>query len=634
MDTKTLERNINTIIMTGSGYGSKFLPVLRKTKNILKRINQGLPTAENYFQLGELCMELEDHQLAFDAFSTGYNINHNHVNCGLYCALLLEQHEKWHDALKIYKELNLLDPNNIHIVERMLLIFYQQHNIKEVLKTCYYFLEKELHYPNIYKYIAKVYYDCGNVKKSIQHLNNALMIDPEDEECKNTLILHLYKNKDFELVVEYRDYLENTESVPVQHKLLYANSLVEIGEDKYARNYFVKLLKNEDKFTVLSEIALYHMNYEGNLKKGISINQYILKREPANIFALTNLALISDSDFSTSAYQKILKQHPDEPLFRMNYGHRLLQLGELKEGFELYESRVDRSLPHLAGRLSYPDTIIDKTIFIWNEQGIGDQYIWSWIFNYLQDDNIKIKIQVDKRLKPLMERSFPQLSFTGKESLALFENEKFDNYDAEMVQVSLGKYYIPQIRQAQKMFDQGKVNKPHIKVDKEKANLWNKRLQKKTLNKTVGICWRSGITGNMRDLGYLSAENIVETFKDLNCSVVNLQYDFEDEEIELIISSLGERFINFSEIDLKNDQDNLAALISELDLVFSVNTAVMTLAGSIGVPILCPGIIGTLGKPYNVMLPTVRSIAGPKPIRKNTERYITEIKTELKILSH
>jgi len=632
MDTKSLERNIKTIIKTGSGYGPEFLPVLRKTKSILKKINRGRPTAETYFQLGTLCLELEDNSIAYEAFYTGYQLNKNHVGSGTYCALLLEQQEKWHEALAIYRELNNLDPENIAIAERMLFIFYHQGNIKKLLEICHYFLEKKLYYPAIYEYIAKFYYDSGNLEKAIEYLKNALMIDKDNESYKNRLIHYLYKNKEFEAVMEFEPHINETTNIPLPIKLLFGNSLAGMGKLKEARKYYVSLLKaKEHKLSVLAEVAHYHMSSELNPVKGRFVNNYILKRDPKNIQALTNLALHSGDDISIPAYEKVLKMCPDEPLFRMNYGHKLLVSGKLEKGFEFYESRVDMSQPFLSKRLRYPASIKGKKIFIWREQGIGDQFMWSWLFRLLVDENISATVHIEERLVNLMRNSFPTLNIIGDAPVDVYYKENFEEYDAEMVTLSLGKYFIPQIIEAQNDFEQGNFRPPHLIADEQQVAVWKQLINEKTGDNTVGICWRSGILGDMRDYSYLAAENIVEIFKDLNCTVVNLQYDYKENEIELIQRALGDRFINFTELDLKNDQDNLAALISALDLVFSVGTAVLALAGAIGAPSLCPGGVGTLGKPYNVMIPTVKSIAGPKPMRKNTERYITEIKAALDI---
>ncbi len=39
MNTKNLERNIKSIIKTGSGYGPEYLPILKQTVKVLKKIN-------------------------------------------------------------------------------------------------------------------------------------------------------------------------------------------------------------------------------------------------------------------------------------------------------------------------------------------------------------------------------------------------------------------------------------------------------------------------------------------------------------------------------------------------------------------------------------------------------------------
>jgi len=627
-----LKKKIKIIIKTGSGYGPEYLPVLREAKNILKRINRGRPTAENYFQLGSLCIKLEDSQLALDAFLAGYYLNKNHVNCGTYAALLLEQQQRWKDAISLYTELNNLDPGNSAIVDRILSILYKLNDIKQALTICQEFLKKNLNYPAIYEYLALFYFDSGNVEKSIEYLKSALVLDPDNENYKNRLIHHLVKNKDFEEVLKFDQYVNSSDEILLEVKLLYAQALAGSGDFKSARNYYVYLLKSyKDKFVTLAEIAHYYMSFGLNPVKGRFINSYILKRQPDNVAALTNLAIHSGHDFSIPAYEKVLKLCPDEPMFRMNYGHQLLATGKFVKGFEFYESRVSLSQPYLTGRLTNPSTINGKKLFIWREQGIGDQMMWGWFFRYLVKNNISATIHIEPRLLNLMKNSFPSFKFLAEEPIDICLNENLQEYDAEILTFSLGKYLIPEIIEAQNQFEEGNYQGPHLLADGDKISYWNKLLKDRTANKTVGVCWRSGTVGNLRDYSYLSAENIVEIFKNLSCSVVNLQYDYEDEEIELIKSALGERFINFSEINLKDDQDDLAALMTNLDLVFSVGTAVMALAGSIGVSTLCPGWIGTLGKPFNVMIPSVKSIASHIPMREDTEHQILEIKAALNI---
>jgi len=610
MDTKGLEQNIKTIIKTGSGYGAEFLPVLRETKNILKRINKGRPTAENYFQLGTLCLKLEDSKFAFEAFLTGFQLNNNHVDCGLYAALLLEQHDKMHEAIVLYKQLNLIDPDNIHIVDRMLFIFYQQSKLKEVLEICFYFLNKKLYYSSIYTYLSQIYLDCGNLEKALEHIQNAIDLDKNNVNYISKKITLLYKAKNFQSVIDYKELITEHESISFEIKVLLANSYAETDRLQESRDYFVRLLRQEDnRFEILSEIGLLHMKYETNVIKGRFIFNYILKRDEQNIFALTNLALISRDAETKKLYEKVLEIKPDHPLCRMNYGHKLLADGDLEEGFEYYESRVELSLPALSGRLNYPDSLNNKNIFIWNEQGIGDQYTWSGSFQFLEKEQVKAKVQIDYRLLPIMKRSFPSLSFTAEKTVDLSYKEDFTQYDAEMINVSVSKYFISKIRKAQEQLETNNIIKPHLFADEEKKQYWLNLIASKSDLPSVGICWRSGMLGGLRDYGYLQVEDIITIFKEINCNIINLQYSYTEEELQLLQKGLGNKFINFKEINLKDDQDELAALISSLDMVFSVTTAVLSLSGALGVRTISPINLVFLGKPYNIFAPSAKSVS-------------------------
>jgi hypothetical protein len=65
---------------------------------------------------------------------------------------------------------------------------------------------------------------------------------------------------------------------------------------------------------------------------------------------------------------------------------------------------------------------------------------------------------------------------------------------------------------------------------------------------------------------------------------INLQYDNCGEELRQAESLFGVRVQVWDDVDLKDDQETVAALISGLDLVISAGTAVDALAGALGAP--------------------------------------------------
>ncbi len=588
MDTKGLERNIKKIIATGSGYGPEFLPTLKQTKAVLKKINRGRKTSDNYFILGELCLKLEDFGLAREAFKTGYQHDPNHVNCGTYYALLLEQLEQPEEALSVYIELNKIDPTNINIVERMLLIFYARNDTKQVLTICQYFIQKELKYHIIYRYIAQVFSDIGNHSRAVDYMETAIVLNEvNNQEYINILIEFYFKNNDFEKITKLKDNIFTNEYSKLHIKLIFAVSLAELGKISEARKQFCSLyIQENDRLSVLSQIALFHFNFENNLAKSNFINQYILNRDPLNVVALTNISMHESKAFALESYrkayqQKAYQQHHENPIIRMNYGYELIHSGQFELGYKLYESRIITYMPFLSGRLSYPEKLENNYIFIWREQGIADEIMNSWFFQFLSQSNIKHTIQIDERLLPLMNRSFPELTFTGLSNVDILAYEDLEKYDHEIALVSLAKYYTDKILKTQNAIEQGINQKPYLLTNQSRTEYWKGKLSKLTTRKTVGVCWRSGKQGKGRH-GFLTAQMTADLFSDLDCCIVNLQYSYTAEEAELLSSVLGDRFINFQEIDLKNDQDDLASLINALDFVFSATTAVYALAGAIG----------------------------------------------------
>jgi len=128
----------------------------------------------------------------------------------------------------------------------------------------------------------------------------------------------------------------------------------------------------------------------------------------------------------------------------------------------------------------------------------------------------------------------------------------------------------------------------------------------------------------------MSVDEMIKIFHDIDCYVVNLQYSYSTRELDILSQSLGERFIHFPEIDLKDNMDDLAALLKSLDLVFTTPTAVHDLSGAIGVNTLCFVHFGAneyysrFGKSYHFAYPMVEYIGQKNTTIENSNSYFKE----------
>ena len=67
-----------------------------------------------------------------------------------------------------------------------------------------------------------------------------------------------------------------------------------------------------------------------------------------------------------------------------------------------------------------------------------------------------------------------------------------------------------------------------------------------------------------------------------DCIFVNLQYGECEDELQRIESEVGINILRWDDVDLKNNQEQLAALISCLNIVVTAGTAVLGISMALG----------------------------------------------------
>jgi hypothetical protein len=102
----------------------------------------------------------------------------------------------------------------------------------------------------------------------------------------------------------------------------------------------------------------------------------------------------------------------------------------------------------------------------------------------------------------------------------------------------------------------------------------------------IGICWRSGLLTNEREINYIPLSQWQTIFSIPNAIFINLQYGECEEELVEAEDIFNKKIHRWSFIDLKNDLENTFMLINQLDLVITADTAVSPMAFSIGKPAL------------------------------------------------
>ncbi|WP_186400633.1 hypothetical protein [Stappia sp. P2PMeth1] len=204
----------------------------------------------------------------------------------------------------------------------------------------------------------------------------------------------------------------------------------------------------------------------------------------------------------------------------------------------------------------------------------------------------------DPRLLTLFSRSFPEVRFVPmrrtREFSAEFPHAEFDRLPGSDLRRVMDNNGVDAVRRAEKImlfsetfwhFRKGYGDfhrTPYLLTDVAKTAAWRKRLPQNT--RLVGLSWRSQLTNAMRNVHYLSIEELEPLFALDGITYVNLQYDDCAEELAWVEARYPGKLIHFDDLDQFNDFDGVAALMSALDLVIGPCTTVIELAGAIGQP--------------------------------------------------
>jgi tetratricopeptide (TPR) repeat protein len=263
--------------------------------------------------------------------------------------------------------------------------------------------------------------------------------------------------------------------------------------------------------------------------------------------------------------------------------HSYLYFGQLEKGWDCYEFGFADMLPTGAYRslrkFKQPrwdgDFNEGRKILIWREQGLGDEILFSTCLQDMHETNLDIILECDPRLIGIYQRMYPRFKIRG-ESINFNNYPSMDDFELHVPIGSLPKYFRRNLSD---------FNKPIPKFTplETSVNFINQKLNKYSDKILVGICWRSGKLSIERNLNYTALSDWGPLLSDPQCKFVNLFHGDCENEIQAVEKQFNIEILRWQDIDLKNDLETVLALVSQLDCVVSVATAVSVIAAAAGV---------------------------------------------------
>jgi len=241
----------------------------------------------------------------------------------------------------------------------------------------------------------------------------------------------------------------------------------------------------------------------------------------------------------------------------------LLAAGRMEAGWDALEDARGRGPVDFRG----------VRVHLTREEGIGDQLLYSTVLPDLVAEASHVSLDCDPRLAGLLARTYPEIAVNQVAQGAC---------DIKTGMGALPAHY----RRTRRSFTGS-----HRRLAADPALVaqmqeWRSRHVGRPV---VGISWRSQLATAERRLEYPRLDEFGRIFRVQGIDWVNLQYDDCEAELRDAEARFGITIDRADGVDLRNDQERLAALMSTLDAVIAPRNAVAMLAGALGVPCVVVG---------------------------------------------
>ncbi|MBL6931149.1 MAG: hypothetical protein ISR46_06570, partial [Rhodospirillales bacterium] len=265
----------------------------------------------------------------------------------------------------------------------------------------------------------------------------------------------------------------------------------------------------------------------------------------------------------------------------------LLAQGHLQQGWLAFEWRnTIGSLGPFTEKVWNGEGLTGKTVLVWGEQGIGDQIMFSTCLPDIIEQAGHVIIGIDERLVSLFERSFPQASvygvtrYTADGQTVVQDFSWLDNYPAVdffVLEGSLPRFFRPTI-------ESFPTRSNKLIADTQQVESWCHRMEGLGSGKKIGISWRSLYVNEDRADHFPALELWRPLFDRPDTHFISLQAGMTQQEQLLFKERFGLEIIVFDDLDLNDDLDGTAAVISALHGVVTTQNYLQWLSPALAVP--------------------------------------------------
>ena len=441
---------------------------------------------------------------------------------------------KFNQAENLFLEALTLSPNRISILINLAASQIKQKKFVEAKKNLEVIITNEQQNIEAYLNLGTIALELNEIYCALDYFNNAIKLDSQYAEAFFGRSNYHFKIGNYEEALNDIDQalcLKNDYYEAVFNKALILNKL----------NRYEEALEAYDQ-AILLDPNLAEPWYD----KGVVLNDCKRYKEALEHY---DQAISLDPNFFDAYWNKALTK---------------LVLGNFEEGWNLYEYRWKRKELEIKPHHPFEEllsiaNIKDKKILVWHEQGYGDTIQFCRYIPLLIDRGAQITFLVQPALIELFNNQFNCFITSNV--------DKNHHFDYQVPLLTLPKLFKTNITNIPTI--------PKIRANPTKQLMWREKLKFSNSKLNIGLATSGSPTQKNDHKRSMNIENIEPLLA--QGTFFLFQKNLKKEDIEFLkrrpeIIYVGDQIDDFSDT---------AAIIENLDLVVSVCTSLIHLAGSL-----------------------------------------------------
>lgn len=484
------------------------------------------------------------------------------------------------EAIAITKNILTDDPACDEAWHLLGTLYLQQHRTAEGIDCLIRACALSPANPFMHNNLANGYFAQGQWDAALHHYSLAVQINPDFPQALHNRGKVYHQRKEYDQALA--DFDAGLRQQPDSVGLWVDRGLTLYNMHRWdeARDSFTCAISFDGTcaaaFYGRGMVDVEYLRFDDALSEFDAVLQLDHTHRDARLNHSTCLKELGQLDRALAGYDLLITQNPDDTDAVFHKALILLLRGDFENGLPLYEKR--RFLPDQGGARSYPqplwtrhESLIDKTLFIYCEQGLGDIFQFCRYLSLLPAVG-QVIVAAPRGLWHFLRRL--------RNDLHLIDfKEAPESFDFHIPLLSLPLVLGTKL-------DTVPATVPYLQADPLRVAMWRERIGSHGFK--IGVCWRGANVPTLRGRGFpltLLVAMLTEIATLPHVRLISLQKGEGLEELKCLPPSMRvEAYSEYQDIGPDGFADT-AAMMMQMDLIITLDSAPAHLAGALARPV-------------------------------------------------